>query len=197
MADGITLSIDHDSQRKFDLALRNIATYFNKSINDLVMQLAIWTVVSARKLTPLSKQKRPARRSNAEEKKAWKGATHMMEWWNKDGTKEFLPIKDVNDEERIIKNRGAGRASWNGVLAKLGKSESIASGLQSLANRGSTVNENNSPQVAEINITNHLQYLLKLRPDIETASILLAEKRILGNYIKKAGDDAEQIWRNT
>lgn len=209
MASGgsIRFELTRESQGRFSRLIRAVASATRKRMSKLLYEIAGFYLQSARRATPLSRRARPIRRLSRRDLADQQSAFGKRLPWavlvysnRSDRPRrmwKFYPNRSKAERKRAIPSRGAGRASWSGMLRRIGKasSESSYSGLRAYAaNIVRRIGGDGQRQALELE--NKLGYIAKAVPGIARDSLLKAQNRFANRYLdREIGDAIRRQWK--
>lgn len=200
---GIRFELTPESEARFGRLLARMAARSNKSANELMFQMTKEYLLAARKLTPISQRKRekevlkraPPFRKN----KDGRGSAYLK-WavthYEHDEKKRWLFWSDEEDKMKAaleIKNRGAARGAWSGMLGKVYGSKEDQ-GLK-LDKPGGYVIQAGQEAAKKTNIIVYLLgYILKHVSNIQSAALMSSRNRIINGYMARMPEELKREW---
>jgi hypothetical protein len=185
--------ITAESQARFSRVLRAVTECAQKNTVEMLKQLMVFVAQSAAKLTPIAmRNRRVITATNRNERRAMGGFKYAIETWKakkndpKNGVRHFIYTNDKPEMEKMRKiiGRGAAKASWFGIAAKVGANTAIPARLRGAA-LGNKLFISQDAKTVSITALNFLGYIRKLRPSITTEAVLAAENRFAAYYARK------------
>lgn len=143
---------------KLGAALLEMQKFTGRDMRSVTMQAAVWFCQSARKATPLSVKKREV------EKVKVKGGlpTYNIIKYSRNGEITRIPTDDINDNRRLVENRGLAKNTWSGCIKKLFKNSPMIGSSGNLGYERSEAVANFGQGKSSVTVANKLDYIEKL-----------------------------------
>ena len=200
----IHATIDRGSIARTKQSIARVSRYTGSEAWNMMNRLAGWFAISAHKRTPIGKNRpRKLIKLTGAARRAAGGWPYMVRSFSQSQNKKFarrsagfadiavasgkgvnwlFPDKQTAEPYRTILYRGAAKASWLGVLRKLGwgaKAPQPASDtLKTVIFRTNYVIFKRGADVQRIILINKLRYLLNIAPGIEREAMQAAHNRM-------------------